>query len=251
MALTPFNTNLDIIAALADEPNDVGGLGAAQLKAKFDEAGNTIKDYINLTLIPEIESDVDAAAQGIGSGGGIDGGRILNNSIADSKIVNLDGGKINDGTIAAAKLVNGGVTRAKLAQDAIMLQTTDFPNKVVPQRALDDNSVSTVKIENDAVTRPKLAANVKVLSFTNVSVASADWELEATPTYADFPYRIAVSLTGVTANHFPQVVLSPTDAMSGAFCPVVDSYEGGVYIYSDGTNEADMTIPVIVCTPVA
>ena len=46
--------DLNIIQKLDDEPNDVGGLTSAELKAKFDEAGNTIKTYINGTLIPEI-----------------------------------------------------------------------------------------------------------------------------------------------------------------------------------------------------
>lgn len=46
--------DLSIIAKLDDEPNDVGGLSSDQLKAKFDEAGNIIKDYLNNTLIPAI-----------------------------------------------------------------------------------------------------------------------------------------------------------------------------------------------------
>ena len=51
--LTELTDNLDVIAALDDEPNDTGGLTAAQLKAKFDEAGNAIKDYLNDTHLPE------------------------------------------------------------------------------------------------------------------------------------------------------------------------------------------------------
>ena len=38
MALTEFQDDLNIIQKLDDEPNDVGGLTAAELKAKFDEA---------------------------------------------------------------------------------------------------------------------------------------------------------------------------------------------------------------------
>lgn len=49
-----LNGDLNIIQKLDDEPNDVGGLTSAQLKAKFDEAGNAIKDYINNVLIPAI-----------------------------------------------------------------------------------------------------------------------------------------------------------------------------------------------------
>lgn len=52
-----LNGDLNIIQKLDDEPNDVGGLTSAQLKAKFDEAGNTIKTYINDTLIPAILAD--------------------------------------------------------------------------------------------------------------------------------------------------------------------------------------------------
>jgi len=46
--------DLNIIQKLDDEPNDVGGLTAQQLKAEFDKAGNIIKDYLNGTLIPAV-----------------------------------------------------------------------------------------------------------------------------------------------------------------------------------------------------
>lgn len=139
MALTPFNTNLDIIAALADEPNDVGGLGAAQLKAKFDEAGNLIKDYINLTLIPEITSDITAAAEGIGAGG------------------TLDTEKISDAAITEPKLAPVSVTRGKVAPDAI----------------------GTNEVENGSITLPKLNKNATALSFKNVMVDVASWSSNA------------------------------------------------------------------------
>lgn len=46
--------DLSIIQKLDDEPNDVGGLSAQQLKAKFDESGITIQRYINEKLIPAV-----------------------------------------------------------------------------------------------------------------------------------------------------------------------------------------------------
>ena len=55
MAIQKMTNDLNIIQKLDDEPNDVGGLTAADLKAKFDEGSNTIKDYINNTLIPSID----------------------------------------------------------------------------------------------------------------------------------------------------------------------------------------------------
>lgn len=58
MALTTLDTELNIIAALDDEPNDIDGLTAAQLKAKFDEGGLAIKTFLNDTLIPETEAEI-------------------------------------------------------------------------------------------------------------------------------------------------------------------------------------------------
>lgn len=43
MALPTCNEDMNIISKLDDEPNDVGGLSAAALKAKFDLAGNLLK----------------------------------------------------------------------------------------------------------------------------------------------------------------------------------------------------------------
>lgn len=61
--IDPVTKDMNIIQKLDDEPNDVGGLTAAQLKAKFDEGGNALKDYINNSLIPQILSDGATEAQ--------------------------------------------------------------------------------------------------------------------------------------------------------------------------------------------
>ena len=76
MSLQTLNENLDIIGNLVipfleddldnvqkldDEPNDVGGLTAAELKAEFDKSGNTIKKYLNETLIPQLSDTVAEA----------------------------------------------------------------------------------------------------------------------------------------------------------------------------------------------
>ena len=55
--------DLNVIQKLDDEPNDVGGLTSAELKAKFDESGNIIKKYINETLIPAVLAE-DATEEG-------------------------------------------------------------------------------------------------------------------------------------------------------------------------------------------
>lgn len=55
MALDRFEKDMAVIQALPDEPNDVGGLSAQELKAKFDEGGQALKEYINDRLIPALE----------------------------------------------------------------------------------------------------------------------------------------------------------------------------------------------------
>ena len=79
----------------------------------------------------------------------------------------------------------------------------------------------------------------KNVYFTNVAASG----FVSDATYSDFPYRCAVSLTGVTASMFVEVVFSLSDAMSGNYAPICEAYAGGVYIYAK-TNTA-ITIPTI------
>ena len=60
--MTNLTDDLDIIQALEDLPNDTGTppLSAAELKEKFDTAGNLIKTYINTVLLPEIVAELAA-----------------------------------------------------------------------------------------------------------------------------------------------------------------------------------------------
>ena len=48
------DVDVTVIQQLDDEPNDVGGLTAAELKAKFDETNAAVKRYINDELIPSV-----------------------------------------------------------------------------------------------------------------------------------------------------------------------------------------------------
>ncbi len=56
-----LDDDLYVIQKLDDQPNDVGGLTAEELKLKFDEGPNRIKTYINETLIPAISDTVAEA----------------------------------------------------------------------------------------------------------------------------------------------------------------------------------------------
>lgn len=64
MAWTEFSKDMGIIALLDDEPNDVGGLTAEELKDKFDEGGKALKEYINGTLLAELAASGAASDLG-------------------------------------------------------------------------------------------------------------------------------------------------------------------------------------------
>ena len=184
MSLPLLDKDLKYISKLDTYPNDVGGMSAEELKAAFDAAGLDIQNYINKLLIPQLESDIEAAAKGISSGGGINGTTLTDNSISSDKIISLDGEKIDNGSLGTEKHKKGSITRELLSEDAKTVHTEDFPNKTVPGRALEDDAVSTAKIENEAVTEKKIApkavteekiADDAVSKYTSAELAVDGW----------------------------------------------------------------------------
>ena len=89
------------------------------------------------------------------------------------------------------------------------------------------------------------AAEKKKLTFFNKSVSAASFGSDST--YADYPYRAAISLAGVTSGMIPEVIFSLADAVSGIFASVAAAYNGGVYIYAAEKPAAAITIPTILC----
>lgn len=124
------------------------------------------------------------------------------------------------------------------------VQTSDLGAAVVTGEKLAAGAVQATHIAKDAVTAQKLAADAVKLTFTNTTVEAASFA--ADETYGDFPYRAAVPLTGAAEAMTPEVVFGATDAMSGTFAPVAESYAGGVYIYAAELPSAAVTIPTIL-----
>lgn len=57
MSIPKLTADLAVIQKLSDLPNATEGLTAEQLKAKFDEAAETIQKWINETFIPAIKAE--------------------------------------------------------------------------------------------------------------------------------------------------------------------------------------------------
>jgi len=97
MALTRFTKEVDNVSRLDDLPNDTGGeyyeegLTPAELKAVYDQAGVDIKDYLNNTLLPELETDIDAAAHGIPQEETINGSKLTDNTVTTDKLCRTPG----------------------------------------------------------------------------------------------------------------------------------------------------------------
>lgn len=83
------------------------------------------------------------------------------------------------------------------------------------------------------------------LCFANTAVPASKWASDST--YADYPYRAAVALSGVTAAMIPEVVFGLAAMADNSFAPVAECYNGGVYIYAADVPESAITIPTIIC----
>ena len=76
------------------------------------------------------------------------------------------------------------------------------------------------------------------------SVPANSWTAHSDTLFADYDYRCALALAGVTSTMYADVILAPSEALSGNYAPACQTYNGGVYIYS--TDNTTITIPTIV-----
>ena len=117
MSIPTLDTDLSIIQKLDDYPNDIGGLSAAQLKAKFDEGVLALQTYINTVLIPALIASnvsftptaavkaetVQAAIENVQAQlAGISAGTIPNNTVGMEKLTKTVQNAIASGGSASA-----------------------------------------------------------------------------------------------------------------------------------------------------
>ena len=106
-----------------------------------------------------------------------------------------------------------------------------------------NGSVTTDKVANNAITSSKLSGDAVRIRAEGVFVYASAFEYSTD--YDNYPYRAAVEIAGATENMKPDVTFSNEQATSGIYCPVSESYDGGVYIYASEVPKANITIPVI------
>lgn len=164
MALPTCNEDMNIISKLDDEPNDVGGLSAASLKAKFDLAGNLLKKALN-DLVAALGNN--AAAKNIGFAPTT---AVNKTNVQDaienvqSQIAGVSQSGIADASVTAAKIADGAVGTAAIADDAITadklamsaVDTDAIKWGAVDTNRLKDAAVTEAKLSNGAVTGGKI-----------------------------------------------------------------------------------------------
>ncbi len=118
MGFTKLTKDMAIIAALDNEPNDVGGLTAEELKNKFDEAGKAVQQYLNEVLVKELEGSL--AAEKLGAVlGDVEMTVQMALDTLRADMAGLSMGSVPEGSITSEKLANGAVTSAKLAPSCV------------------------------------------------------------------------------------------------------------------------------------
>lgn len=132
--------------------------------------------------------------------------------------------------------ISQGQYKTELLEEASELAETD---KVPVYDASAQKNVQATLAE---------LANLFVIVKNNISVSTSAWASDTT--YADYPFKATIPITGCTVNHIPDVMLSLEDATSVNFAPVADSYAGGICIYAKEKPKAEMTIPTILLTKV-
>ena len=90
------------------------------------------------------------------------------------------------------------------------------------------------------------AYELKKLLFHDVEVDPSAFADDPDNYDADFPYRAAVPLEGVTAEMIPDVIYSPAERNGGNLSGGSQTYTGGVYIYAGSIPESAFTIPTII-----
>lgn len=254
MAFTRLTDDLDVIQKLPDLPNDTGGLSADQLKAKYDEAANVIKDYINSTLLEQLEGENGAPSIGITPIENIDAttaqraleilaemikqaviGSIPDHSITDQQLANdaVTTANIASSAVTGDKIADGAVTDSKIVAisgnkvTGLSIGTSNIIDKSVTTAKIADFSVSSAKIAGGSIVNEKLGDNaVSTSKVANNAITRGKLADNAASDFYDVvvgtgwsntaPFTISVTVNGLTAADKPMVGLIASDNITTA-----------------------------------
>lgn len=144
MAIKRFEADMNIIQQLGDHPNLDNEMSAEEIKAKFDEAGNEIKEYLNETVAPAIDA--------------LDGKAVSH----DTAITTLKTGLSNE-------IQTRSGADSALHNEIVAVDEKFEANKAVTDTRLTNVELGHVATDN-SLTRNGIPANAKVVGdrFNNI-----------------------------------------------------------------------------------
>ena len=128
--------------------------------------------------------------------------------------------------IAGEIEVNGNVYKG-VETESTTTQVNNFTKEI------------SVNVKDDYFNEKFEAKQDQLLLLQNVTVSN--WVADTT--YADFPYKGSIFNDKIKSSTVMYVIFNLTDATSGIYCPVCNTADGVLYIYSKNNNS--VTIPTI------
>lgn len=284
--LTKLTDDLNIIALLDNEPNDVGGLSAEELKAKFDEGSLIIQKYINEVLIPELAGENGAANIGITTVPALTGAETVQAALEaiERQMAEMTQGSVADGSIITQKLADEAVTARKMAADAVgseaiaalavltakladkAVTAAKLADKAIIRRCIGDNAVGTAQLGERCVG----SSNVDDLAISNRCLApgavseakvASDartqyWTLDVSTTWEGnaAPYTQTITAANMLATDRPKVYrvapasVDDADTYDDEFSKLfkVESLAGQIKLYAKEATTTAIQIAVEV-----
>ena len=162
-------------------------------------------------------------------------------SLGSSTILPLS--QITSGYLAIFSLyLDGGyyfvtISTSELGDSVSYMETP------VPASTISFSPTDTLTSDNvqDAIEE----VDGKVITTGATTVQTSAWSADTT--YDGYGYRASIAMSNVTSNYVPSVTFGITEAESGNFAPVADTYSGGVYIYAKEQPTEAVNVLSISC----
>ncbi len=184
-------------------------------------SGTSIKTINGTSLLGEGDFQIQTTLSA-GTGIKIEDDKIINTAIPD-----VDKAYVDDGLSKKQDTLTAG--------NGISIANNTVTNTSIPD-------ISKSYADATFATKSQLTAKQdKNTVLTDVTVASTAWTDSTDGTYVK---KTSISVSGVTANDYANVVFSLSDATSGKLSPVCETGAGTVTIYAKESIE--LTIPTIV-----
>ena len=113
----------------------------------------------------------------------------------------------------------------------------------IPASSISFSPSDTLTSDNVQDAIEELDGKVITKGATTVQISA--WSSDAT--YDGYNFRASIAMSNVTSQYVPSVTFGITEAESGNFAPVANSYSGGVYIYAKEQPTEAVNVLSISC----